>query len=298
MNKLKLWTIRECDIGKKLVDFLWSALGEKETKREIRRAIEQGQCVINHRVETRASRRLAAKEKVELRMSFFSRPKPLLKFSESSVLYEDEQILAYDKPAFVTCDDKGAHAIIRSYYPKAVMCHRLDAETSGVLLFAKEEKFLPPLLNLFSERRIQKTYVAIVDGVPNEKKGRIENHLGKLGELLGQPLYGELAPPRGRSAITLWEMKKKGKNASLLICRPTTGRTHQIRVHMASMGHPILGDYRYGRRFRCRHYPYRHLLHARRLQFMHPFIETPLTIESPIPNLFEEAGNSLELSRS
>jgi RluA family pseudouridine synthase len=281
----------------KVVDFVHQNMDEPHSKREVRRAIEHGQMTINGKVELRASHRCAVRDRIELHMSFFHRPIERLGYKLERVLYEDEELIAYDKPPFVTCDEEGIISVVRCGFEKAVLCHRLDAETSGVLLFAKQQSKLQPFLDLFHRREIEKSYICLVDGVPKQKSGCVENYLGRVGTSLGKVIQGEVSERHGKWAKTSWEVKKKGKNAALVHCRPATGRTHQIRIHMADMGHPVLGDYRYGRRFSSGFYPYRHLLHARRVAFVHPFSGVHLSIESPIPDLFIESGKQLEISR-
>ncbi len=282
----------------KLADVVWQELGTNRSKREIRRAIERGQVSVNGLPQLRASHACSAGDRIEVRMSFFEREIEMAGFSPDHVLYEDEYLIVYDKPPFVACDDEGLLPIVRTAYPEAELCHRLDADTSGVILLARKAQHLEVLKKLFRERKIGKTYICLVDGVPKEKSGRVENYLGKLPDHLGQAVWGEVSEARGRFALTDWELKKCGEKAAWVVCRPMTGRTHQIRLHMAGMGHPIIGDYRYGRRFRCGLYPHRHLLHARRLEFTHPFTGQHMSVVSEVPSLFSEIAALLKLRRA
>ena len=109
----------------------------------------------------------------------------------------------------------------------------------------------------------------------------------------GQSLWGSVPPHQGHHAITGWKLEKKGVEASLLRCYPKTGRTHQIRVHMSEMGHPILGDKQYGRSVRCRYNAMRCLLHAYELSFIHPTSGQKVQFQAPIPEDFQQAFNQL-----
>ena len=124
-------------------------------------------------------------------------------------------------------------------------------------------------------------------------KGKVENYLGKKQAYAGQTIWGAVSPSRGLYACTEWERLKKGDISSLVACHPTTGRTHQIRVHMAEMGHPILGDYQYGKRFLCPYRPPRILLHAEEFSFYHPSTGKSLCLTAPLPDDFKIAQQKL-----
>jgi len=133
-----------------------------------------------------------------------------------------------------------------------------------------------------------------VDGRVKEKEGMIDNYLGKKGGYEGQTLYGEvLQKEKGLRAITHFQTLAHGKESSLLLCDLKTGRTHQIRVHFSEKGHPLLGDHQYGRKFSCPFEPSRHLLHAWKLSFIHPFTKKKIELKSPIPRDFQKALEDL-----
>jgi RluA family pseudouridine synthase len=154
------------------------------------------------------------------------------------------------------------------------------------LALAKTEAALLNLTEQFRNRTVQKEYLAWVDGTPSPASGVVENQLGKLKVFQGQTLWG--AVKQGSYAKTSWSVVKTKDNKSLVLCRPETGRTHQIRIHLADLGHPILGDSTYGKRFRSPYRPSRILLHASKLSFTHPKTALPLAVEAPLPKAFQE----------
>jgi 23S rRNA pseudouridine1911/1915/1917 synthase len=225
-------------------------------------------------------------------------PKPLAKaFAEDiplEILYEDEELLVINKPAGRVVH-LGAHhesgtmvnALLHhssalsakeSFRPGLV--HRLDKETSGCLLVAKNDTIHAALTKLFIERKIVKTYLAIVTGSPRQRKGTIDIPIGRHPT---QRLKMTLRrPPSGREATTEYEVVATSSKHALVTCFPRTGRMHQIRVHLQQLGHPIVGDPIYG----ARDHWSRHLLHAWRLEFTHPRHGKNLLIEAPLPEEF------------
>jgi 23S rRNA-/tRNA-specific pseudouridylate synthase len=147
------------------------------------------------------------------------------------------------------------------------------------------------MIELFKEHKIEKLYFALVDGVPEKDHGIKESLLTKVGTFEGQTRYGSRA--HGQFAKTHWKVLAKGKQAALLACQPVTGRTHQIRVHLAELGHPILVDRQYAERFRCKYFAKRPLLHAARLKFIHPITHHPIDLEQKPPADFQLAMKEL-----
>lgn len=236
-------------------------------------------------------------DRISLDLANFS--DSLIKFEDPArVLYEDETILIYDKPPGVNCDQGGVVERLKKGRPSIQLAHRLDRETTGVLVFAKTRAAYEALLDQFKKRHVNKKYLAVVDGFVPSPRGRIKNRLGKLREWAGQAIWGAVKPPKGLSAVTDWERLKWSSSASLLICYPKTGRTHQIRAHLAGMGHPILGDFQYGKDFQCVYKPPRILLHAEEICFLHPLTNQETRCSAPIPSdmaaaiqeLFEPQG--------
>jgi 23S rRNA-/tRNA-specific pseudouridylate synthase len=149
-------------------------------------------------------------------------------------------------------------------------------------------------MELFEKREVEKQYLALVDGIPSEMEGIRKSLLGKKGSFEGQTIWG--SGSQGVTAITAWKVVAKGDRASLIQCEPETGRTHQIRVHMAEMGHPILVDRQYSQTYRCPQFFPRTFLHAHRLRFT---LEGKLIeITAQLPPDMRHALRSVEISFS
>ncbi|HLB34715.1 MAG: hypothetical protein A3F67_05640 [Verrucomicrobia bacterium RIFCSPHIGHO2_12_FULL_41_10] len=159
--------------------------------------------------------------------------------------------------------------------------HRLDKETSGCIIVAKNNSIHAALALCFSERTIKKTYLAIVTGKPRHRKGTITLSIGR--HPTQRLKMTERRPPAGREAITHYEVIASTAAHSLIACFPQTGRMHQIRVHLQHLGHPIVGDPIYGKRDSWN----RHLLHAWKLEFAHPRDGRLIVCEAPLPDDFK-----------
>lgn len=287
------WIVSTEESGVKLNYFISTRLNAQYSARQLKKAIEQNRCRVNERTERFASFHLGIGDVVELNLDGFEDKPSVLTVDIQRILYEDSALLVYNKPAGVNCDDAGILSMIRAYSPHAVLIHRLDQGTTGVLLFAKEADAEKKLLLQFKNQLVKKTYAAIVDGRPFKKGGVIENRLGKKLSFQGQTIWGEV--PSGLPAYTEWRCLSQGINAAFVVCYPKTGRTHQLRVHLAGLGHPILGDFQYGRNFRSPYRPKRYLLHAYVLAFQHPISGEELVVKAPLPADFEEAMRELKL---
>jgi 23S rRNA pseudouridine1911/1915/1917 synthase len=178
----------------------------------------------------------------------------------------------------INCEDLTSSAGLR---PGIV--HRLDKETSGVLIAAYNDKACDFLALQFKKRQTRKTYIAIVCGVPKEKKGRIETFIAR--DPKNRKRF--TVSPTGKNAVTLYKVIKSNKNYSLLLLRPQTGRTHQLRVHMRYLGHPVLGDSIYG----DSRFPNTSLmLHSLKLEIILPGETEAWVFNSPVPERFKETG--------
>ena len=156
--------------------------------------------------------------------------------------------------------------------------HRLDKGTTGVILVAKDSKTQEMLSHLFKERSVKKTYRAIVEGNPKEAQWTVEGNIGR------HPVERKkmaVLKTGGRTAETSFKVLKMLKGFTYLEAYPKTGRTHQIRVHLAHGGYPIVGDETYGKKAKA--LMPRPLLHAYRIEFIHPVKNVPVKIEAPVP---------------
>jgi len=152
-------------------------------------------------------------------------------------VYEDEDLIVYDKPSGINSDD----------FEKRV--HRLDKDTSGILLVAKNDKALDFLQKQFKERGVEKKYLALVVGNLKNREGEIETLIGRSpGDRRKQKIYLPLDPSAvgKRKAITKYRVLQRFENYDLIEAEPKTGRKHQIRAHFSHLGHPIVGDKLYG----------------------------------------------------
>ena len=223
-----------------------------------------------------------------------ARPAPAREFP---VLLEDEHLLAIDKPAGVAVHGGsgvsfGVIEQLRQARPTArflELVHRLDRETSGILLLAKKRSALTRLQDQFRERETGKTYLALVTGAWPANRKVIDQPLHKYLQADGERRVKGVArdDPDGMRAITLVKVQEQLPGYSLLEVTIKTGRTHQIRVHLASSGHPIAGDDKYGdfelNKALARQGLTRMFLHAWRLQFDHPSTGERVALQAPLP---------------
>lgn len=201
------------------------------------------------------------------------------------VLHHDRDLLVVDKPSgCLSVPGRGAaladSALSRAQAldPRALAVHRLDLGTSGVLVFALRRKAEAALRAQFAERRVEKEYVARVWGRPAASEGTIELALAPDPER--PPL--QRVDPAGRPALTRWRLEAEEPGGARLALFPSTGRSHQLRVHLAAVGLPILGDPFYAPPAALAAAP-RLCLHARRLVVTHPYTGARLTFEAPAP---------------
>lgn len=286
------WEITSQESGSKLLSFLTQRLEGKYSARFLKRLIEHNGCQINGRTERFASTVIGQGDHVCLYLEQASHPSPRHDEFER-ILYEDEALLVYNKPAGINSDEKGVLKLLKTHSNSLRLVHRLDRDTTGVLILSKQKVIFESLVKQFRQFQVHKRYQAIVDGIVDQSKGIIDNYLGKKQDYAGQTLWGVVSASHGFHACTEWERLKKGKKASLLVCMPKTGRTHQIRVHMAEMGHPILGDFQYGKQFQCPYRPARILLHAAEISFHHPVTGETLCLNAPLPDDFKIAQQKL-----
>ncbi len=225
------------------------------------------------------------------------------------VLFEDEYFLTADKPAPLPVHPVGRFkektllSLLKKDFPAAAeglrVVNRLDSETSGLVLVAKNSEIAGKLGSLFENRRVYKEYTAVVLGVPSQRKGVIS---APLGTVVRNTHHVRVEDPEGQSAVTHYEvLEARGEYAFLKIV-PETGRTHQIRAHLAILGHPVAGDKIYidpavFERYRDLGWQEdmrplvkaeRLLLHASRLEFLHPVTGREMKFFSKTPRLFSD----------
>ena len=220
------------------------------------------------------------------------------------ILYEDDDLLVIDKPAGLTvhpAPGHPSHTLVNAVLShlsdiaddgdvaRPGIVHRLDKDTSGVMLVAKNNIALANLSDQFKSRSVKKVYIALVKGILKPERGVIDAPIGRdSGDRKKMAITGE---SRGRQARTNYRvLRYVGKN-SLLEITPETGRTHQIRVHLAAIGYPVIGDATYGKKSA---YLNRQFLHAHRLVFYLPSSGKFVEFESPLPEDLQQALKELD----
>ena len=221
------------------------------------------------------------------------------------VVHEDDQIVVVDKPAGVVVHP-GAGApsgtLVQGLLDRGIaggddplrpgVVHRLDRDTSGLLVFAKGERARAVLADALRRREVQRTYRALVHGRPAARAGRIE---ARIGRDAGHPTRMAIDGSAARDAVTHFEFAEPLRRFTLLTLRLETGRTHQIRVHLQAIGHPVVGDLVYGLPNGETLGLGRQFLHAARLAFRHPASGEELAFESDLP---ADLAAALEAARA
>jgi len=211
------------------------------------------------------------------------------------ILYRDSDLVAVNKPENIAAVPERANdpeclsaLVSQSLGTKAWPVHRLDKEVSGVILFALHADAHRFLNTAFENRHVQKTYLAVVHGVPIENEGLIDRPIREFGS-------GRMGvDPRGKPSVTAFRVLKRGADFSLLEVSPRTGRRHQIRVHLYSLGHPIVGDLRYGDPAKQKSFP-RLMLHASTITLTLPSGK-PLSLHDVPSATFAGALSALQLA--
>jgi 23S rRNA pseudouridine1911/1915/1917 synthase len=284
--------------GTRLDKFLADRLSEL-SRSAVQRLIDSGEITVNGEL-VRASYKVRSGDRV---LALLPEEEPTELVAEAvplNIVYEDEFLLVVDKPAGMVVHPAPGHPrgtllnALLSYAPELAasqddrpgIVHRLDRDTSGLILIAKRNKIRRDLQRQFKERRVEKVYIALVDGHLQPAWGRIEAPLGR------DPRYRQRMAvlAGGREAVTEYHVLRQfsyttgpvAGDYTLVEAEPRTGRTHQIRVHFASIGHPVVGDSVYGRR-QPRLPVTRQFLHAHRLGFKHPASGQRLDLEAALP---------------
>lgn len=221
------------------------------------------------------------------------------------IVFENEDLVAVNKPAGMVVHPAAGHAsgtlvnAMLGYDPdiegiggeeRPGVVHRLDKETSGLILLAKNERAHRWLQDQFRLRKVDKTYLALVDGKPPTPSGRVEAHIGR--DPSHRKRMAIVPESRGREAISEYKTVESFRSHTLLEFHPLTGRTHQIRLHCAFLGCPIVGDNVYGKKKSSLEID-RHFLHAYRLRIVLPGEREPRAFEAPLPEELERVLTTL-----
>ncbi|MGH7897445.1 MAG: RluA family pseudouridine synthase [Candidatus Binatia bacterium] len=276
------------------------ASGQARTRSQAKTWIDAGRVRVDGK-QRKAGFEVGGGERIEIDPPSEPGGAPLGEDLPLTILYEDDHLLAIDKPAGMVVHPAPGWSrgtvVNALLYRRLVsslpdderpgIVHRLDKETSGVLLIARNAAAHERLARAFHDRLVKKTYSAIVLGRPRRPAATIDWSIGRhASERKRMSIHG----PRAREARTHFVVRETFRSLSLLRVTPETGRTHQIRVHLAALGHPVLGDAVYGSR-RGRALPRqgpgsdfaRHALHAAEIEFRHPASGEAMHLEAPLP---------------
>jgi 23S rRNA pseudouridine1911/1915/1917 synthase len=187
------------------------------------------------------------------------------------IIYEDEWLLVADKSSGLLTvptpkNEKRTLTSILNLYP----CHRLDRDTSGLIIYAKSKGVQQKMMDEFRQRKVRKTYTAFVRGTPYKNQGEIKNRI------------------EGLAALTRYKVIAKRKDFAIVEVNPLTGRTNQIRIHFKQLGHPVLGEAKYAFRRDFKIKAKRLMLHAAELEFKHPVTGKLLQLKSGLPEDFQD----------
>jgi 23S rRNA pseudouridine1911/1915/1917 synthase len=229
------------------------------------------------------------------------------------IVYEDEHLLVIDKPAGLVVhpaagnrDGTLVNALLHHCgdslsgiggVARPGIVHRIDKDTSGLLVIAKHDKAHEGLARQFADHSIDRRYLAIVSGVPRQSEGSVDAPLARSPQ--NRKKIAIVKEGRGKRAVTHWKRLEILNDAALVECRLETGRTHQVRVHMASIGHPLVGDPVYGRgksahRKLLNQLDFkRQALHAAHLGFVHPVTKGRLSFDSALPSDMQELFSAI-----
>jgi len=283
--------------GDRLDRFLSLAL-PVHSRTTLQRFIAQGFVSVNARVQVRSALKLEAGDEVLVRIP---PPAPMNIEAEAiplEVVFENDDLLLINKPAGMVVHPALGHAhgtLVSAVLARAPeveqvgeterpgIIHRLDKDTSGLIVIARNEPAQRALQRAFAEREVEKTYLALVDGRPPTASGRIETHVGR--DPVHRQRMGVVPASRGRPALTLFHTLEQFDEHALLEVHPHTGRTHQIRVHLSYIGCPVVGDRVYGRRTPTLGAS-RQMLHAARLRLTLPGEAGAREFEAPLPEDF------------
>jgi len=284
------------EIGVRLDRVLLDHLPEGHSRTEIQHFILKGMVTVDGS-PVKTSHRLKFGERVEIEIILEKEPEEVIPENiPLNIIYEDDRLIVVNKPSgMVTHPGAGnrEHTLVNALLGhdygiagvgaagRSGIVHRLDKDTSGVIIVAKDAASHRELSAQFKNRRVYKEYIALVKGVIDFDRGMIDEPIGRS---VSNRKKMAVTYTGGRSAVTKYEVLERYVNYTLVKLKPETGRTHQIRVHLANLGYPIIGDKIYGRAERFR----RLALHAHKLGVFHPLTKEYMEFEVELPVDFQQ----------
>ncbi len=267
------------ELDKRRLDYVISLFTDSSRKKA-KQIVENGLVIVNDKLITFPSKKVEKGNQIEILEA-----EKDASISDLKILYEDAQVIVINKPSGLLTEKIGSEKgiaineilIKRGNFVYPV--HRLDRETSGVIIFAKNENARDFLTKEFRNRKINKTYVGVVEGVLSPKSGILKGLIQKTKE------YAE----------THYKVIKILKNATLLQLMPKTGRTHQLRLQLAEIGYPIIGDKKYYNLKKTKIFFQRQALHSYKINFIHPQTKRWVSFTAPIPQDMKKLIDSLTL---
>jgi 23S rRNA pseudouridine1911/1915/1917 synthase len=286
--------------GLRLDKFLTSQLPDY-SRSQLQNLIKAGNVNVNGQPVTKTGFLVEHQHQVEIHLP---EPEPTNLVPEDiplDIVFENKNLMVVNKPAGMVVHPAAGHStgtLVHAALAHAPemegihgeqrpgVVHRLDKDTSGLIVIAKDDKAHRWLQNQFRARKVRKVYLALVDGHPPTPTGRIEAHIGRDSAMRRR--MAVVSPSKGRESTTEYLTLEQFDQFSYLEVHPLTGRTHQIRIHLAFIGCPIVGDSLYGLRTPTVKLN-RHFLHAARLTLQLPGEEEERTFKAPLPSELEEA---------
>lgn len=271
-----------------LMKFLIEVLPHK-SRNNIKSLLSGRQVEVNGKTASKFDLKLKAGVEVKIK---WERAQPTQVFKGFSIVYEDQHLIVIDKNAGVLSiatdseRDITAYSFLSAHVKregpemKIFIVHRLDRDTSGLMVFAKSKKIQHLMQENWSDVITERSYVAVTEGAMEKEEGVVTSYLHENSVYV---VYSDQNPFGGKKAITNYKVLKRNKDYTLLEVRLDTGRKNQIRVHMQDLGHPIVNDKKYGAKLN----PINRMgLHSRVLEFIHPITKKTMRFETPIPPKF------------
>jgi len=286
------FVVTDVEQGFRVDQFLARHLAQSFSRSQIKRLIEAGEVCVGGAPVPSAHYRIKPGETIEVKWQPKESDETRAEAIPIDIVYEDSDVLVVNKPAGMVvhpAHGNPSHTLVNAllYHVRTLsqaggpvrpgLVHRLDKNTSGLLVVAKTDAAHFSLARQFKDHSIDRTYDAIVRGVVQHDEGEIDEPVGRA--FLNRKKV-VVRPSGGKSALTYFRVKRRFPQATWLEIKPRTGRTHQIRVHLTHIGHPVLGDSFYGVKAIGID---RQALHASALGFLHPRTKEKLHFEAPLP---------------